>query len=202
MHASSEKSLSFPAIGTQLLIGLALALAMMLTRSHHFGTAFSLPDASLAVFFLAGMWIRPTSLSVLTFSVLLVCAALADQLAFAANVSNWCVTAAYGFLVPAYGVMWFAGRWCRKADIRNVKGVALVAAAVVLGSAVYFAISNGSFFWFSGYFDAMSFVEYWSRTLRYFPWYLLWASVYVGGGCALSLTRHVFIHSNSDVSSH
>ncbi len=32
-----------------------LALAMLATRFHHFGSSMNLPDASLAVFFLLGL---------------------------------------------------------------------------------------------------------------------------------------------------
>jgi hypothetical protein len=34
----------------------ALAILMALTRSDHFGSALTLPDASLAVFYLAGIF--------------------------------------------------------------------------------------------------------------------------------------------------
>lgn len=48
------------------LIGLTLAALMALTRYGHFGSAVSLPDASLAVFFLAGFylpaWVFPALL--------------------------------------------------------------------------------------------------------------------------------------------
>jgi hypothetical protein len=196
----SQHSGEHASLRSQLLIGSVLALVMLLTRSHHFGTAVSLPDASLAVFFLAGMWITSSVMSVWLFAGLLAIAGLADQMAFASNVSSWCVTAAYGFLVPAYGVMWLAGKFCRQTNIQSMKGIALTAAMVFIGTAIYFAISNGSFFWFSGYFSNLSFVEYWSRTLKYFPWYLMWASVYVAAGCALSLTRRVF--ARSSISAH
>src|SRR5690348_3836273 len=92
-----------------VMIGLLLVLVMLVTRSHHFGTAFSPPDASLAVFFLAGLWIA----SGWIFGALIIVAALADQVAFAAGVSDWCVTAAYGCLIFAYGAMWLGGRFNR-----------------------------------------------------------------------------------------
>lgn len=170
-----------------LAIATLLTLVMLLTRSHHFGSAFSPPDASLAVFFLAGMWIASQRGSSIVFGGLLIVAALADQMAFAATVSDWCVTAAYGFLIPAYGAMWYGGRLCREASIAKANGFARIAVAVVIGSAVYFAISNLSFFFFSGYFDSMALTEYVARTIKYFPWYLGWASVYIGGALAIAL---------------
>ncbi|MGH8472507.1 MAG: hypothetical protein ACREVJ_08675, partial [Gammaproteobacteria bacterium] len=42
-----------------LAIGLTLALLMAATRSHHFAATLHLPDASWAVFFLAGFYLRP-----------------------------------------------------------------------------------------------------------------------------------------------
>ena len=42
----------------QLLIGLALAVLMAITRGHHFATV-NLPSASWAVFFLAGVLLKP-----------------------------------------------------------------------------------------------------------------------------------------------
>ena len=171
-------------------IGAALALVMLITRSHHFGTAFSPPDASLAVFFLAGLWVASAWL----FGGLLAVAYVADLLAFAAGVSDWCTSPAYPFLIPAYAAMWFAGRMCHQAQLPSALGIARVAAWLVAGSVVYFAISNGSFYWFSGLFAdtgvgefaGMSIGEFWSRTIKYFPWYLQWAAIYVASGLVIA----------------
>lgn len=45
-----------------VMITLMLAALMAATRSHHFATAFHLPDASWAVFFLAGVYLRLVSM--------------------------------------------------------------------------------------------------------------------------------------------
>ena len=45
-----------------LPVGLALAVLMAATRSHHFATALHLPDASWAVFFLAGVYLWRVSM--------------------------------------------------------------------------------------------------------------------------------------------
>jgi hypothetical protein len=191
MHAFVQY-ISQPAIRSQLLIGLLLAVVMLVTRSGHYGTAFSPADASLAVFFLGGMWVNARTPAIWVFAGLLGVAGWSDQIAFDNNVSDWCVTAAYGFLIPAYGAMWFAGRYCRNSKLLSVAGPIQIAAAVTLGSIVYFAISNHSFYLFSGRYDAMSTTEYWSRTLKYFPWFLKWASIYVAAACALSLIPRLF----------
>ena len=41
-----------------LAIALLLAVGMAATRFRHFGSAIHLPDASLAIFFLAGFYLR------------------------------------------------------------------------------------------------------------------------------------------------
>ena len=42
----------------QMAIGLLLVSLMILTRSHHFVSAHNLADASWAIFFLAGIYLR------------------------------------------------------------------------------------------------------------------------------------------------
>jgi hypothetical protein len=81
---------------------------MAATRSDHFAGELHLPDASAAVFFLAGVYLRPMWM----LSALLVEAAFIDYLAIAVGgVSSFCISPAYGFLLPAYGALWLAGRW-------------------------------------------------------------------------------------------
>ena len=126
----------------------ALAALMALTRFHHEGTPLSLPDASLAVFFLAGFYLKTPR----HFLALLALAFAVDFLAIAAfGVDASCVSPAYGFLVPTYGAMWLAGAGF--AGVRQAWTAGYVArfAASLCGSAsVAFLISSASFFWFSG----------------------------------------------------
>ena len=60
-----------------LLSTVVLVLVMAATRYHHFGDALHLPDASLAVFFLAGVLALPLAV----FPVLLLEAGVIDLLA-------------------------------------------------------------------------------------------------------------------------
>jgi hypothetical protein len=160
-----------------LASSLLLMLLILVTRSQHFGTPYMPPDATWGAFFLAGLF-APAWL----FAALLVVAALADQIAFASGVSDWCVTAAYAFLIPTYGAMWMAGYLCRGTRFLDAVGAGKLVGLLALGGAVAFAISNASFFLLSGYFTDMSAVEYTSRVLRYAPQYLVWAGVYALGG--------------------
>src|SRR5215471_14540065 len=171
---------------TPLLLSFGLLIVLVGTRSQfvaehlHFAPWLRAPDATLAVFFLAGMWIR----SIPLIGVLLAASALADQLAFANGVSDWCVTAAYACLIPAYLVMWYSGRYCRDLSL-TPKGIAKFAGVFLIATWIEFVISNHSFFLFSGYFPNMSTAEYWSKTIRYYPLYLEWAAIYVVAGMAI-----------------
>jgi hypothetical protein len=167
--------------------GLAMAglvLAILITRVEHFGTAFTPPDATLAVLFLAGLWVRRAWV----FPVLLGAAALADQLAFRNGTSNWCVTAAYAFLIPTYACVWLAGLTSRQVDWLN-PATAVRGAGNLLSSLIAaFVVSSGSFFLLSGDFPGASGLEYWRAVARYFPAYAGWPVVYVSVGLAVAGT--------------
>ena len=169
------------------LVIVALVVAILSTRVNHFGDAVSLPDATLAAFFLAGLWLR----SFWPFVALLAAAGLADQWAFRQGMSDWCVTPAYVFLLPTYACLWFAGRASRNLDAVSLAGAARLAANLLAATAVAFIVSNASFFLLSGYFQGMSGLEYWRATARYFPPYAAWAFAYVAFmlGAALPLRR-------------
>jgi len=163
-----------------------LMLAMALTRFNHFGSAVALPDASLAVFFLGGLYLARFSGALAIFVVLLAEAALVDYYAITVQgTSDWCVTPAYGFLAVAYAAMWFAGRWVAARYSSTSKGLLSVFATVVAASTAAFVISNVSFFLFSGRFAEMSALEYSSRVAQYWGSYVAVALLYVA--CAVFL---------------
>lgn len=160
-----------------LAISLALAALMLATRYHHFGSALHLPDASLAVFFLAGFYLRPAWL----FPFYLLEAGLIDYLAIMlGGVSDWCVTPAYGFLIPTYACLWYGGRGCARRGDTGLTALLPIAGALIVGVSLAFLISNGSFYLFSGYFADLSAAEYAMRIARYYPPYLGSALLYAG----------------------
>jgi len=164
-----------------LLSAFALALLMAATRFHHFGSALNLPDASVAVFFLAGFL-----LSWWWFPAFALFAAGIDYAAIAgAGASGYCVTPAYAFLLPTYAVMTFAGRWARRHRALGLADFAPLAAAAVLAAAVAFVVSNGSFYLFSNYFASLSYADYLVRTGRYAIPYISWTLFYVAAGLAV-----------------
>jgi hypothetical protein len=156
----------------EAMILAALAFAMAATRMDHFGGALALPDASLAVFFLAGLWLRAS----FGFPALLVVALGVDLAALAqSGLGADCLSPAYPFLMAAYGGLWAAGRRCQAVGampvVRHIVPLSLAATLA-------FAISNLSWFAFSGQFTDRSVVEFAAATLPQAPWYLGWAAGY------------------------
>ena len=88
---------------------LATLIALMAaTRMHHFGSTLHLPDASLAVFLLAGFLIS----SPLLLGALLMEAGALDYVAISyLGVDAFCVTPAYWVLIPTYATLRLAGRY-------------------------------------------------------------------------------------------
>jgi hypothetical protein len=158
----------------QLAIGVILVGAMAATRFNHFGSPLNLPDASLAVFFLAGLYLgRP-----IWFPIFVGEAGLMDWASIAGGVSDWCVTPAYGFLLPTYAALWLAGRWYRRHARVEWRTLMPLVSALGLGLVSAFAISNGSFYLFSGYFAELGWSDYVRGVIGYFPAYAGYTLVY------------------------
>lgn len=152
-----------------------LSATLLATRFNHFGSPVNPPDATLAVFFLAGWYLGSWP----SLAILLAFAGLADALSIAGGVSAWCVTPAYWFLIPAYAPLWVAGRWAGRSTGPLVKRVGLAVLALAVGVVVFFVISNASFYLLSGYFGSMTASGYARAVARYFPHYLEAAALYV-----------------------
>ncbi|HET6630680.1 MAG TPA: hypothetical protein VFG91_12965 [Woeseiaceae bacterium] len=158
----------------QLAIGLILGGVMAATRFNHFGSPLSLPDASLAIFFLAGLYLgRP-----IWFPIFIAEAGLMDWASTAGGVSAWCVTPAYGFLIPTYAALWLAGRCYRRYARKEWRTLVPLCATLGAGLVSAFAISNGSFYLFSGYFAELAWDDYLRGVIGYFPAYAGYALVY------------------------
>jgi len=162
-------------------IAAALVLLMAATRFNHFGSAMSLPDASYAVFFLAGLYLGRVRGALALLALLMIVAALVDFYAINfREISAYCVTSAYAFLVFAYGALWFVGRWYAARHAVSVKGMfGLMAAAAAAGGAA-FIIANVSFYLLAGYFEQMSVWQYVASVARYFFPYVAVTVFYVG----------------------
>jgi hypothetical protein len=154
---------------------LALMALMAATRFDHMGTAIALPDASLAVFFLAGLWLGGRYL----FAALLIEAAGVDYWAInQMAVSDFCISPAYLFLIPTYGAMWLAGKYCRGLQGLSIRHVAQQLMALVVATSGAFVISNGSFYLLSDKITQPSWAQYSADFSTYYMAYLSSTVVY------------------------
>jgi hypothetical protein len=160
----------------QLAIGLALALLLAMTRGQHFATV-NLPSASWAVFFIAGVLLRPRWV----FPALFIEASLLDFAAVQwAGVSDWCLSPAYWMLLPAYGSLWFGGRLYAGWHRDRPSSLALLMATVMIAALVCYLFSGGGFLYFSGRYPEPSLALLAERIGIYYPRYLGSLALYVG----------------------
>lgn len=166
----------------QRVIGACLALLMLATRGQHFATLHSLPSASWAVFFLAGVYLRPAWV----FPALLVEAAFLDFAAVTwGGVSSFCVSPAYAFLLPAYAALWLAGRWYARRHRFAWRTLPMLAAAMLVGAIASDLFSSGGFYVVSGRFAEPTFAGFGARLLTYFPPYLQSLTFYIASAAAV-----------------
>ncbi len=175
-----------------------LMLFMAATRTHHFETLMHLPDASLAVFLLAGFFISNPA----AFGILFLEAVLIDYLAITHfGVSDFCVTPAYWFLIPTYGVLWFAGRSYSRICQFTLSSLGVFTFMSLASVSAAFLISNGAFYAFSGRFPEMSLADYAARVSGYFLPYLDSALVYLVPAAliyaAFAIREHVHFTSHA-----
>jgi hypothetical protein len=150
----------------QAWIGAALAVLMVVTRSHHWATPEALPDASWAVFFAAGFFLRPLA----ALPALCALAALVDWAALAVGgVSSFCLTPAYAMLVPAYTALWLGGRWLARGERDGGATLARLAVAVVLSALAGELFSSGGFYFLGDRAGNPSVSGFLAGELGYFP---------------------------------
>ncbi len=176
-----------------IVIAAALSLVMLATRGHHAASPLHLPDASWAMFFLLGFYVR----SRIMLPVFMALAAAIDYVAITRfGVSAYCVTPAYAFLLPAYSALWLAGRWYASQYRFQLNNLPLFAAAVVAGTAVCELISSGSFYFLGGRIADTSLAGFASRLVQYFPANLGNVALYLG----LAVLVHALVVSKQHVS--
>jgi hypothetical protein len=178
-----------------ILFGL-LALSMAATRYHHFSNLLHIADTSWAVFFIAGYYLRPRWM----FPALLSLAVAIDLAAVWVDGTgiSGCFSPAYPGLLLAYTALWSAGRLASMQTLPRLinqasMGVAIeilqIAGWLTLGVLAAFALSNLTFWAWSGHFTQLSLGDYTGRVMGYLGRYLSVTSFYVSGVvAALMLT--------------
>jgi hypothetical protein len=150
----------------QIIVGVVLAALILITRGDHFASLNHLPSASLAVFFLAGLYLRPKW----AFPALLaLCVAIDFYVITFNGVSSFCVTPSYGFLLPAYGVVWLAGRWFNTKYSFSAKALLPLVGSVAVSVTISHLLSSGGFYFFGGRYPDPTFAVFGERIMKYFP---------------------------------
>lgn len=172
----------------QFIIGFILIAIMAITRGHHFASLNHLPSATLALFFLAGLYLSAKSM----FGVLLAEAVLLDYLAITfGGVSSFCVSPAYVLLLPAYGTLYLAGRWYKQRYQFHWSTLLLLSASLIIATAISKVFSSGGFYIFSGRYAEPTLVEFGHRFMKYYPSSLSNLVFYI----AIAIICHVLIVS-------
>ncbi|MFZ4504497.1 MAG: hypothetical protein ACOYM1_11160 [Methylovulum sp.] len=178
------ENMSITAKLTPYLVPISLVFIMALTRFQHFGDSLHLPDASLAVFFLAGLYHSTVLKRRTVFIALLLIAGMIDFAAIQMGTSAWCISPAYVFLVPTYFVMWRVGQYCRYFQLTSVSSLLKAFVWVALASTAAFFISNMSFYLFSGRYSDMPVMNYLVNSAHYYPAYVGYTLIYAVLGYA------------------
>ena len=174
---------------SRLFILSVLALLMAASRAHVFDH-FSPPDASWAVFFIAGFHLRAWGRWV--FPGLMALAVGVDWWVITGpGIDFWnhyCVSAAYWFLVPAYAAMWAGGAWLRRRYTgASWEALGRLAAAFVLSVLACHLLAQGSFYWLSDSVTNPTLAGWWENYTDWLAPYLVTAGVYVSIAAALQV---------------
>ena len=169
-----------------------LALTMASTRfAGHLGTAWSPPDASWAVFFIAGFYLPREwrwALPALIFEAVAIDIA---SIRFC-GVSNFCVTAAYWFNAPAYAALWIGGAWLRSGYEGQPRDLGRLAVSMSISVSVSFLLTQGSFYWLGGRIPQPSLGGWWSNFTAWYGYFMAVSSGYVAVVAVVhaAVTRH------------
>ena len=171
-------------VRNQLTIGAGLVLLMILTREYHFSSLHSLPGASWAIFFLAGLYLRAiwplVGLFILTWAL--------DFSAYTwGGASSFCLTSSYVFLLPAYSALWYAGSWYARRYQFEWQTLLPLSLSLMTGAAVCELFSSGGFYFFSGRFEETTLIEFGQRLVQYFPHYVGSLVFYIGIAVAIHI---------------
>jgi len=163
---------------SKYIIGGLLLMAMILTRGN---ITAHLQDASWAIFFMVGFYLRGGALGRYAFPAFFLVAFVIDLVVIDAvnGGTHYCFTPSYPFLIPSYFTMWFAGRWFANNYQESGLGLIKFVAAAAVGTVACFVISNIGFYFFAGKFEVMSMSEYAQAVAKYLPGYLKTTGIYL-----------------------
>ena len=181
----------------ELPIFIVLMLVMLITRTHSLSQYLHLPDTSLATFFVAGFYIR----SHLTMPALFLLGFAIDLVVINyMGVSNFCFTPAYWMLLPAYAVMWLAGRMIARKFTASLTSLPVIIITVCVAAFISNLLSSGGFYFLGGRFDDPSLSGFMPRIGRYFPGTLLSTIAWTGVAAACHIITVWLVSGQNQVS--
>jgi hypothetical protein len=156
-----------------LAIAAVIAFFMLLTRGSHVLTSISLPDASVVLFLLGGLYLKRAG----WFAVFFILAAVIDFGAAALDpMQGFCLTDGYWGLIPAYGVMWLGGKWL--ASRKDAFAPVTYSLTAIGATFLAFIISTQTYYLFSGRFPDAGIVESMKHGWEYLPSWMGFAVMY------------------------
>lgn len=165
-----------------LYVGIALAILMVATRGNHVASIHALPSSSWAVFFLAGALLRPRW----AFAAFFVLAVAVDFSSMSLErIGSTCLSPAYWMLLPAYALLWGAGRLYARFHVDRFSTLLRLVPLLAVTSLVAYQFSGGGFYLLSGSEADPSLAGYVDRVAQYVPQRLRHLSLYVLGAFAL-----------------
>ena len=162
-----------------------LFILMILTRGSHITSSYSLPDASLAIFLIGGVYLKNIRFFIALFLVGLFvdfgAAALDPKLGF-------CLTKGYWGLIPTYAVLWFCG--CYFYQRERLQKLSIFIPIVSVAIILAFIISTQTYYLFSERFGNPNLLKSIFHGWEYFPQYFMASFCYTG---LFWLVQHIFI---------
>ena len=164
-----------------LAIAAALAFFMLLTRGSHVLTHVALPDASLALLLIGGLYLRKAAWLV---GFVMLATAIDFSAAAIDSLQAYCLTIGYWGMLPTYAAMWLAGVWLGKQS--NGLDAVKFSLAALVATFTAFVISTQTYYLFSGRFPNHGLVETMQYGWNYLPSYLAYTAMYLVGFWALA----------------
>ena len=170
-----------PTQNLRLPIFAAILAVLAATRLNHFG---AIPDASWAMFFVAGFYLRDSVRW--AFPALMVVSVAIDWAVIAASgasfAGHYCVSPGYALLLPAYFSLWAAGALVARHGMRRpgANTLAMLVVAVFAGTAVCHLFAQGGFYWLSDVVATPTIAGWASNYADWFLPYLRTTGIYVG----------------------
>lgn len=171
-----------------IIAGLLLVL-MAITRAEYLSY---LQDASWAIFFIVGFYIR--SYAGLALFLLLAIVIDFAQIAMRGGHQDFFLAPSYLFIIPAYSALWFAGRFFANKYSENIKGLIVFFVSAVIGIIACHLISSGGYYWMSLKIIDLNFEEFTLRTLEYLPLALMINLMYL---TVVAILHLIFIRTNA-----